>query len=93
MNGRLRANDSEALRGASLAGAGIALLPTWLVGDDIRAGRLVALLSEWEWRIAPGQEPAIWAVYPPKKIVSPKVKAFLAFLARRFGQPAYWDRP
>ena len=93
VNGRLRANDSEALRGAALAGVGIALLPTWLVGDDLRAGRLVALLSECEWRIAPSQEPAIWAVYPPKKIVSPKVKAFLAFLAKRFGQPAYWDRP
>ena len=38
------------------------------------------MLSNWEWRIAPGEERAIWAVYPPKKIVSPKVKAFLAFL-------------
>jgi len=42
---------------------------------------------------APGPDRAIWAVYPPKKVVSPKVKAFHGFLAERFGQPPYWDRP
>jgi DNA-binding transcriptional LysR family regulator len=93
VNGHLRANDSEALRDAALAGLGIALLPTWLVGDDIRERRLVAVLRNWEWLLASGPERAIWAVYPPKKVVSPKVKAFLAFLVLRFGHPAYWDRP
>jgi DNA-binding transcriptional LysR family regulator len=93
VNGHLRANDSEALRDAALAGLGIALLPTWLVGDDVRERRLVAVLRDWEWLIASGPERAIWAVYPPKKVVSPKVKAFLAFLVLRFGHPAYWDRP
>jgi DNA-binding transcriptional LysR family regulator len=93
IDGHLRANDSEALRDAALAGLGIALLPTWLVGDDLRHAALVALLTDWEWLIAPGPDRSIWAVYPPKKIVSPKVKAFLAFLSERFGRPAYWDRP
>src|SRR5271165_2535435 len=37
VNGHLRANDSEALRDAALSGLGIALLPTWLVGPDVRA--------------------------------------------------------
>jgi DNA-binding transcriptional LysR family regulator len=93
VNGHLRANDSEALRDAALSGLGIALLPTWLVGPDIRAMRLVAVLPAWQWLIAAGPERAIWAVYPPKKVVSPKVKAFLGFLAQRFGQPPYWDQP
>jgi DNA-binding transcriptional LysR family regulator len=93
VTGHLRANDSEALRDAALSGLGIALLPTWLVGDDLRAGRLAAVLTGEEWLIAPGPERAIWAVYPPKKVVAPKVKAFVAFLAQRFGRPAYWDRP
>jgi DNA-binding transcriptional LysR family regulator len=93
VGGHMRANDSETLRDAALSGVGVALLPTWLVGKDVREQRLVTVLSEWEWLIAPGPERAVWAVYPPKKIVSPKVKAFLTFLFQRFGQPPYWDRP
>jgi DNA-binding transcriptional LysR family regulator len=92
IGGRLRANDSEALLGAALDGLGIALLPTWLIGDDVRTGHLLALLPAWEALIAPGSERAIWGVYPPKKVVAPKVKAFLAFLSHRFGKPPYWDR-
>jgi DNA-binding transcriptional LysR family regulator len=93
VSGQLRANDSEALRDAAIAGLGIALLPTWLVGIDVRAQRLVSVLPDYEWLIAAGPERAIWAVYPPKKVVSPKVKAFVAFLVDRFGQPPYWDQP
>ncbi len=93
MNGHLRANDSEALLDAALAGLGIALLPTWLTSNDLRAGRLATALHEWEWLIASGPERAIWGVYPPKKVVSPKVKSFLNFLSQRFGHPAYWDAP
>jgi DNA-binding transcriptional LysR family regulator len=91
VNGRLRANDSEALHAAALAGLGLALLPTWLIGEDLRSGRLLAQLSAWEALIAPGPERAVWAVYPPKKVVAPKVRAFLTFLADRFGKPPYWD--
>ncbi len=92
VRGRLRANDSEALLEVVLAGLGIALLPTWLTGDHVSAGRLTTILPEWEGLIAPGPERAIWGVYPPKKVVAPKVRAFLAFLEHRFGKPPYWDR-
>ena len=93
VQGRLRANDVESLREAALSGMGIALLPTWLVGSDVRRQLLVQVLPDCEWLIAPGPERAIWAVYPPKKVVSPKVRAFIAFLSTCFGQPPYWDRP
>lgn len=93
VSGHLRANDSEALLDAVVAGLGIALLPTWLISDELRRGRLVTLLQGWDWLIAPGAERAIWGIYPPKKVVSPKVKSFLNFLSERFGHPAYWDRP
>jgi len=92
LHGRFRANDSEALLDAALAGLGVALLPTWLVGEELRAGRLVSILPDWEGLIAQGPERAIWAVYPPKKVVSPKVRALLGFLDQRFGKPPYWDR-
>jgi DNA-binding transcriptional LysR family regulator len=91
VRGRLRANDSEALLDAVLAGLGIALLPTWLTGEAIMAGRLTPLLPDWEAVIAPGPQRAIWGVYPPKKVVSPKVRAFLSFIEERFGKPPYWD--
>jgi len=93
IDGHMRTNDAETLRDAALSGLGIALLPTWLVGEDVRAGRLQSLLPHWEWFIAPGPERAIWIVYPPKKVVSPKVRTFMDFLAERYGKPPYWDRP
>jgi DNA-binding transcriptional LysR family regulator len=92
VSGHLRANDSETLRDCASSGLGVALLPTWAVSDDMRSGRLISLLPELEWLIAGGPERAIWAVYPPKRIVSPKVKAFISFMERRFGHPPYWDR-
>jgi DNA-binding transcriptional LysR family regulator len=92
VRGDLRANDSEALLQAARDALGIALLPTWLLEDDLRAGRLVTLLPGWDCAIAQGPERAIWGIYPPKKTVSPKVRAFLDFIAERFGKPPYWDR-
>jgi DNA-binding transcriptional LysR family regulator len=93
VQGRLRANDVESLREAALSGMGIALLPTWLAASDVREQHLVEVLSDCEWLIAPGPERAIWAVYPPKKVVSPKVRALIDFLSERFGQPPYWEKP
>jgi DNA-binding transcriptional LysR family regulator len=93
IEGRLRTNDSEALRDAALSGLGLALLPTWLVGHDVHENRLVNVLSEWEWLLAPGPDRAIWSVYPPKKVVSPKVRSFVEFMTERFGKVPYWDLP
>jgi DNA-binding transcriptional LysR family regulator len=91
VNARLRINDSEALLGAAVAGLGIGLLPNWLVNDDLRKGKLVKLLPEWTACISQGPERAIWGVYPPKKIVSPKVRAFLTFFSERLRRSSYWD--
>lgn len=88
---RLCANDPDVLRQAALHGLGLALLPTWLVGEDLQAGRLESMLEDWEWLSAPGAERSIWMLYPPKKIVPPKVKAFLDFMTKRIGNPPYWD--
>ena len=79
VDGHLRANDAEMLHAAVLSGQGIAMLPTWLVGEDVRAGRLIGILSQWEWRIAPGASPAIWAIYPPKNASLRRSRASLRF--------------
>lgn len=91
VTGRLRLNDSEALLACALAGQGFALLPSWLVHDEVDAGRLRLPLVDWEASIANDFNRSIWAVYAPKKIVSPKVRVFIDFLSERFGKPAYWE--
>jgi DNA-binding transcriptional LysR family regulator len=91
IGGRVRANDSDALLQAACDGLGVALLPTWSIVDDVRAGRLQTLITGSRWFIAPGAEPAIHGVYAPKKTVSPKVRAFLDFIRERFGSPPYWE--
>jgi len=88
-----RANDSEALLQAASAGLGIGLLPEWVLTEDLRSGRLTPLITHRCWSISPGPEPAIHAVYPPKKTVSPKVRAFVNFIAKQFGSPPYWELP
>ncbi len=93
VGGRMRINDLEALRDAAIDGGGIALLPIWLCDGALRDGRITPVLTRWHWLPPPGSERAIWGLYPPKKIVSPKVKAFLAFLALRFGHAAGWELP
>jgi len=90
LKGRFRGDDSEAVLDLALADCGIALLPTWLAGPALREGRLRGVLPEWEARTGRA-EPAIWAVYPPKKIVSSKVRAFVDFYTGLIGEPPYWD--
>ena len=86
-SGNLRLNDDEALSEAVLRGLGIALLPTFIVGKDLQAGRLRAVLSDYV-----PLERHIYAVYLPTRHVSPKVRAFIDFLVERFGPEPYWDR-
>ena len=45
VGGNLRTNNTEAVHAAALGGLGIALLPSWLVGQEVQAGRLVAVLA------------------------------------------------
>ncbi len=89
--GPLRANNSIVLRDAAVADLGLVLLPTWLLGEDIKGGRLRPLLTDWE-ASPTGPEAAIHAVFLPNRRSSTKVRAFIDFLILHFGSPPYWDR-
>ncbi len=89
--GNLRANNSEVLREAAIGGMGIALMPSWLVGEDIEAGRLRVLLPEWRSGLGSITDGGIYAVYLPNRRTSKKVRAFVDFLMERIGSPPYWD--
>lgn len=91
VSGNLRANGSELLREAAIGGAGLLLMPTWLVGEDISAGRLLPVLEAWSPTIG-ADEGAIWAVYQQNRRGAKKLALFLDFLARHFGSPPYWER-
>jgi DNA-binding transcriptional LysR family regulator len=89
VKGQLSSNETVVLRQAALAGAGIAMLPTYFVGDDLARGALVRLLPDHE------PEPlGIHAVYLSRQHQPQPLKLLIDFLAERFGgDVAPWDRP
>lgn len=78
---RLELNDGWALRLAALEGAGVAQLPGFVVGEDLRTGRLREVLHDW----SPGRVP-LHAVYPDNRLIAQRVRAFVAFLAGKARQ-------
>ncbi|MEL7529251.1 MAG: LysR family transcriptional regulator [Pseudomonadota bacterium] len=75
VNGPLEVNSASAAREAALADLGFLRTPLFFVADDVREGDLVVLLEEFE-------EPqrGIYAVYPHRRHLSAKVRAFVDFL-------------
>ncbi len=86
VSGSLAANNGDALLAAALAGRGIILQPTFIVGEALREGRLLPVLPGW--RLA---DYNMYAVYPSARHLSPKVRRFVDFLAARFRDPPPWD--
>lgn len=86
VSGRLITNNGDSLRDAALAGHGVARLPSFIVGPDIAARRLVPLLEAYE---PPPFN--IYAVYPAQRYLTPKVRAFIDFFAERFGPEPPWE--
>lgn len=85
--GRLSVNNGDALRLLCLAGQGVALLPTFIIGEDLAAGKLVSLLKDYKLR-----ELILHAVYPHRQHIPLKLRVFIDFLARHFKESPYWDR-
>jgi DNA-binding transcriptional LysR family regulator len=90
VSGTLKARGSEILREVAIGGAGIILMPTWLVGADIAAGRLVRILADWTAGRTAGED-VISAVYLPNRRGSVKVRCFVDMLANAIGNPPTWD--
>jgi len=86
--GRLHSNNGDLLAEAAARGAGIAFEPAFIVGPEVRAGRLVRLLEDF----VPPPLP-IYAVYPSRRHLSAKVRLFVEFLAERFALAPDWGAP
>ena len=79
VDGPAHANNGRFLEALALEGVGIAYEPDFIVGPDVRAGRLVPILRAF----APPPT-AIHVVYPSRRHLSAKVRAFTDFLVQRF---------
>ena len=83
------ANSSPALRLAMLRGGGIALLPAYVVGADIRRGDAVRLLPEALPVGAFGDR--LYAVYLENRFLPPKVRVFIDYLVEAIGAQPGWE--
>ncbi len=86
VSGTMESNAADALRIAAIHGLGLVLLPTYMVGQDLRKGRLQAVLTD---HMPTSLE--IHAVYPHRKHLSAKVRTFVDFLHARFQPTPYWE--
>ncbi|MEM9198981.1 MAG: LysR substrate-binding domain-containing protein [Pseudomonadota bacterium] len=75
----LVASNALALRAAALAGLGPALLADWLIGEDLRAARLVDVFPEHDVT-ATSFETAAWFVYPTRAFLPAKTRAAMDVL-------------
>lgn len=75
----LDANEGQVIRAAALAGLGILIQPQYIIHDDIIAGRLIPVLSEWE--LPPL---TINIAYQSRRHQPAKIKVFTEFMVERF---------
>lgn len=87
VNAALTASSGDFLLAAAIQGLGIALQPTFNAGEAIGRGQLVPLLTEYRWPVSPA-----WAVYPPTRHLSYRVRAFIDYLADYFSGTPAWDK-
>ncbi|MEO0569451.1 MAG: LysR family transcriptional regulator [Pseudomonadota bacterium] len=80
IKGRYKVTSSLAVRDALRAGFGLSLIPRMYVADDLESGCLVTVMSDWS-----ANETPLYAVYPSRRYVVPKVRAFLDFLIEEIG--------
>jgi DNA-binding transcriptional LysR family regulator len=88
VSGNMESNSANALRLGAVHGQGLAMMPSFLVADEIQSGRLVPLLSEF----SPTEHP-ISAIYPHRHHLSAKVRSFLDLLTKHYRENPAWADP
>ncbi len=79
-------NNGEALKDAAVAGLGLAMLPTFIVGEALQTGQLRTVLTDF-----PPTSGSLLALYPRHRHLSTKVRLFVDLLKSRLGERPYWD--
>ncbi|MCC4607377.1 LysR family transcriptional regulator [Xanthomonas campestris pv. zinniae] len=86
MQSRFESNLGELVRDAVVAGQGIAVHSYWHIADELRSGRLVAVMPDY-----PPPASQISAVMPARRLQPPRVRAFVDFLLERLGTRPPWE--
>jgi DNA-binding transcriptional LysR family regulator len=84
--GNLHGNNGNIICSAAADGLGVIVQPTFISYELVRSGQLVRILANWE--VAPS---TIYAVYPNRQFLPPKVRSFIDFMLESFGGNPYWD--
>lgn len=87
VNGRLRFSNAQACLFAARAGQGVARLPTFVAGEDLRDGALVAVLTSYE-----PPPLGVFALYPTGRRLTQKVRVLIDHLAAAFAGAPAWDQ-
>lgn len=85
--GRFRADNGEAVRDACVQGLGVTINSTWIAYEYLQSGELVQVLKDYSL----ASDTAIWAVFPSNRQLAPKVRAFIDYFVKVYGQKPYWD--
>jgi len=80
-------SNGDFIRQMVLSGIGFTLTPSFIVYKEIEEGSLIPFLSNYNWL-----EANAYAVYPPTRHLSHRVRAFIDFMVQRFEGTPYWDR-
>ncbi|OUL72753.1 LysR family transcriptional regulator [Paraburkholderia hospita] len=84
VDGLMESNDGQVLRTAALSGLGILVQPKYIVYDDVKAGRLIPVLDQWDL-----PRLTINLAYPSRKHLSAKVRTFIDLLTGTFREKDY----
>ncbi|WP_220495742.1 LysR family transcriptional regulator [Oceanospirillum sediminis] len=76
---KLACDDYMVVREACIRGMGIALLPHYMAEEALQEKKLIPVLPDWQGNILP-----LYAIYPSRKGVTPKLKAMLGYLISHF---------
>jgi DNA-binding transcriptional LysR family regulator len=86
VNVTMTASSGDFLCESAVRGLGIVIQPTFIAGEKICNGLLVPILQDYQWPVTPA-----YAVYPPTRHLSYRVRAFIDFLSERFAGVPHWD--
>ena len=85
---QFRTDQGEAARDAAIQGFGITQCSSWCCYEHLKRGELVQVLEDYPLM----SETSLWAVYPSSRLLAPKVRLFIDYLADHYGDTPYWDK-